>query len=386
MRNANRSPMNSSHLRLHVLAVLVAASLLPVASAAPAANAVRVLKGTNVWQVPGQRWTGLILDESRQVFLMSEDAKSVELRDLTTGRRLMQYRAPKGATWRHLGPVWADKKYVVAHAGIGGSGIHACIFEKGTGKLAYEWSSPPNTAIWQLLENGRFAAGSGFHEGTEGEGQMEVFTFPGLKRVSQFSFEGVASGLPTNQVHVASSGKFLVTTEAGKLRLWDVTTGRKLHELVCPDLPNWAKLNGDGASLLYSVEDTVVLWDCRAGREVIRRPSMDKLGLLSEFSPDGQRVAVGNGRTNLVVICDAHTGRQTATITLTRELSVGSIAWLEDDLLLVEDDGRQVFSPQSGKLLRRYQVEEQVLDRSSDLTWWLVTEENKTVLRKFTAP
>jgi WD40 repeat protein len=113
---------------------------------------------------------------------------------------------------------------------------------------------------------------------------------------------------PVNRVSFRPDGKRLATLANDQtLRLWDAETGAPVRTLPADVDPHWPmndlKYSPDGRLLALSGPDPVVrLWDAETGREVRRLVGHRQVTRSVAFSPDGKRLATGDGEVGR---CDA---------------------------------------------------------------------------------
>jgi WD40 repeat protein len=85
-------------------------------------------------------------------------------------------------------------------------------------------------------------------------------------------------------------------------RLWEVATGRNLHELPHDDRINQAAFSPDNRWVVTaSVDNTAVLWDASSGQRLIDFGGYDRSRTTAAFSPDGARVATGTAWGQVLV-------------------------------------------------------------------------------------
>jgi tetratricopeptide (TPR) repeat protein len=96
------------------------------------------------------------------------------------------------------------------------------------------------------------------------------------------------------QVVFSPDGKYLVAG-SDQVTVWDAATGKEVRTLKGgPNVPNKVAFTRDGKLLAAAGSDAVVVWDFASGREVLSYPVRDVIFGLA-FSPDGRRLAVGDG-------------------------------------------------------------------------------------------
>ncbi|MBA3321854.1 MAG: caspase family protein [Pyrinomonadaceae bacterium] len=112
------------------------------------------------------------------------------------------------------------------------------------------------------------------------------------------------SSIDVSAIVFSPNGKTLASgTGEGKVDLWDVTTGAKLHSLeVSKYRVESLAFSGDGQTIATGSQNTIKLWDSKTGTHL--RSLEECLGcrvLSLAFSPEGKMLANGNtgGRLNL---------------------------------------------------------------------------------------
>ncbi|WP_376700154.1 WD40 repeat domain-containing protein, partial [Streptomyces spectabilis] len=105
--------------------------------------------------------------------------------------------------------------------------------------------------------------------------------------------------------HLTASGRRLLSVDSGRVREWDMETGRLTHTYrgIGKQEPlDEGLLSADGRTLAMNVEDRVRLWDVRAGRAMGTLP--DVAPSTWDFSPSGQLLATTDDVTAGAVAVD----------------------------------------------------------------------------------
>jgi WD40 repeat protein len=136
----------------------------------------------------------------------------------------------------------------------------------------------------------------------------EVFDLPGHK--NQQTSVGFALAF-------SADGKKLATlTNAGALRLWDMTTG-KLIRLFPPSESYWhaaVAVSPDGATVATTHPFRVRLWDVASGKEQLPSETPDTCVSQLAFSPDGKTLATVSWGEEVARLWDVGSGRQRHTL------------------------------------------------------------------------
>ncbi|MEI5102785.1 DNA-binding protein [Streptomyces sp. PmtG] len=106
--------------------------------------------------------------------------------------------------------------------------------------------------------------------------------------------------------HLTAAGRRLVSVESGRIRVWDLATGRLAHTyrgIGKQETLDEGRLSADGRTLAMSVEDGVRLWDVRAGHVTGALPGVQPSTW--DFSPSGRLLVTANGATAGAVAADA---------------------------------------------------------------------------------
>jgi RNA polymerase sigma factor (sigma-70 family) len=101
----------------------------------------------------------------------------------------------------------------------------------------------------------------------------------------------------TDKVYWSPDGKLLATiggySTGRRLCLWDVATGREIHELPAQGMVAAAAFSPDGRTLAAMEGSRTVLWDVRTGREIASYPHRSEFQALA-FAPDGLTFAASD--------------------------------------------------------------------------------------------
>ncbi len=128
---------------------------------------------------------------------------------------------------------------------------------------------------------------------------------------------------PTVAVPSTTGGKGIIAVCKNEgLRLWEVATGKELHNFSGYRLPRNARaptlvVSGDGKVIATNIayEPVVVLWDAATGKELRRLKVPGQGDTILAFTPDGQQLATAphyqdNPRRRSIVLWEVATGKQ----------------------------------------------------------------------------
>jgi WD40 repeat protein len=139
-------------------------------------------------------------------------------------------------------------------------------------------------------------------------------------------------------------GKTLATAGADKtVRLWDLATGRELHNLTQPGEPGSVAFSPDGkklAALSGGDDGALIVWDADTGKALWRSPPGPKGALASgavAFSPDGKFVAAQVD--NFTKMFDVASGMLTFVLRLPEGKAPAMLAFAPTGTTLAIADG-----------------------------------------------
>ena len=131
----------------------------------------------------------------------------------------------------------------------------------------------------------------------------ELARFPGIDSDDQ----GRTSNFSPNGRYLAMSAN-----ERKTLQVWDLTTGRvvlKDLKISRSNVRAWEFRPGERELAVGGPDGSVLLIELPSGRELRRFPPAAKAAGTIAFSPDGSRIAVGDGTARKVQILETDTGR-----------------------------------------------------------------------------
>ncbi len=104
-----------------------------------------------------------------------------------------------------------------------------------------------------------------------------------------------------------SADSSLVATAGGDaVQVWQVSTGRLLHELEHPDAVSDATFSPDGRWIVsVAIDGSATLWEASSGKRLTDLGSYDGARSTAAFAPDGVRLATGTASGQVLVYsCD----------------------------------------------------------------------------------
>ncbi len=122
---------------------------------------------------------------------------------------------------------------------------------------------------------------------------------------------GKLDGRVAISVAFSPDGKTLATGGNFNIELWDVATGKRLHELTGHEVAVYTvAFSPDGKTLASGSSDrTIRLWDVATGNEIAKLKAHTEEVRSVCFSPDGKRLVSGGG-DNTVRFWDVATGKE----------------------------------------------------------------------------
>jgi dipeptidyl aminopeptidase/acylaminoacyl peptidase len=79
--------------------------------------------------------------------------------------------------------------------------------------------------------------------------------------------------------------------KAGVIRYWDITTGEQLRQIECDRPPGRVEFSPDGRTFAGTGNRSVLIWDFRTGKELLRIKDLPNEIVGVHFSPDGKILA-----------------------------------------------------------------------------------------------
>jgi WD40 repeat protein len=176
---------------------------------------------------------------------------------------------------------------------------------------------------------------------------------------------------------LSADGKMLAS--AGRdstIKLWDTGSGKLLHQLKSLQLAGAALAFSSDGQMIASghVDKTLRLWDASAGKEVRTLATLPVVSSSVAFAPDGQTLASGSSDGTLR-LWEVTSGKEALRINAHRH-DVAAVAFSPDGQLLASggrDGTVRLWEPSSGKEIRCFGGDESndvaVVDRCSLVTF-----------------
>jgi len=243
---------------------------------------------------------GLAFDDNARHLLVGDAKLSIVEWDLTTMRISRRVGASgSGALCVAFGP---DRKHALAAT----DETEAVVLDVASGKTLQRFSTAPSTLTAAAFgaKRGRILTADMGRHGVDVSGRVILWDVPTGKRVRTWNldanFAQAVAMSPDGTGVAAGGGRYDLdpTASTAKLILWDLASGKPLHEW------RWGRqfelvlavaFSADGKALLAATDYRAKLYDVGSGK--VRRVFQGvkgPLGLVA-FSPDGKRVAAGGG-------------------------------------------------------------------------------------------
>jgi RNA polymerase sigma factor (sigma-70 family) len=241
----------------------------------------------------------------------------------------------------------------------------ACLFDLATGKEVRQFGGERHRAAWVVFAPGGKVLAYG---GSAVSGQEDPVirladpaTGKDLRRL-----EGHRGGVAA--VRFSPGGKLLASVGADKTaRLWDVASGRQLHQLPAEPNPEALAFAPDGRLLAAAGPDgSVGLFDPDSGKQVRHLAGHRSAVRALAFSPDGKTLASAS-EDETVRLWDVDRGAAVRTLpnTKARKNNDGGLAlrFTPDGRTLIGQQGRliRLWEPGSGKELRKLEADAHVV-------------------------
>lgn len=229
--------------------------------------------------------------------------------ELPTGRP--RYRFPGNVEFVQVSASPDDKLLAIPR----GKEIH--LWDLSTGRHFRHWSAhehgkrylfPPITSV-AFSPDGKLLASAGMDEQN---GLWDATTWEETRRFAS----GLPDGMPPELLVFSPDSRTLACAARlyNRVTLWDVTSGRKLHQLDGAGVTWSLAFSPDGQRLASGGRGMISVWDVRSGRRSSYTPAGGGFFGAIAYSPRGDLLAVAQSgqpdfRTRLVLL-DGKTGQE----------------------------------------------------------------------------
>jgi WD40 repeat protein len=225
------------------------------------------------------------------------------------------------------------------------------------------------------------------------DASIRLFDASGVKEIRRFNNEG-GVGKPDSwgwayrfRVRFSPDGKILAASrEPGRITLWDVASGKKLHSLALDSShrasflafsPDGTRLASAGSDL-WGGDHTVRVWDVARGKELVPRAGHGAPISSIAISPGGDVIATA-GQDGIVHLWDRGTGRHLSRLEGYPSRRV-RVAFSGDGRQVVSwgafdaDGTLRIWEAKTGRLLNRFKLP------GDDSFWDTVSDDGKTAV------
>jgi WD40 repeat protein len=301
--------------------------------------------GMRLWDIPSHRELPSVVDANVAELsrdgskLLTTTKTAARISDAENGRLLREFKVPDTAHEISSAHLLPDGK-LVAISSFGAEQVgHVQLWNIETGATG-ALASPPSESISSSPDGAWLATVNSIDSGETHVWEVTVRKPAGkpVGKAVQFSCESLDQ---IREPEFNSDGsRFIVSTEFGKVLLFETATGREVGTLREIGMQGQVRFSPDGK--LFATSGAARVWSAETGAPLINpvRPPEHTRFYTVEFSSDGRRllaagefIAKAPGSKALV---DAATGYPLADVTSNSFESVGAY-FSPDDLLVVEE-------------------------------------------------
>jgi WD40 repeat protein/DNA-directed RNA polymerase specialized sigma24 family protein len=274
-----------------------------------------------------ERNSPLLFSNDGSLVTRGVDNKAVHIWDVATGRQIHKVTFALSVGSASLS---GDGNLLACPLESGfASGNSVCLWDLAQGKEVRRLSSDPDGYSLKAIFAPR---GDALAVWGYADASVRLFEANGAKEIRRFKVEGHPLTRPRSpwgwSYHIRAgfspSGKTLaIFRELGKIELWDVETGKKVHTLACDRFhkpaflvfsPDGTKLASAGRGWGYWGDDNnggdniVRVWDVTQGKEMLPLAGHGAPILAVAISPDGKTVAT-TSQDGLVHLWERSSGK-----------------------------------------------------------------------------